>query len=275
MEALDRRRAPRRRGRCARTPARRRRARAAVSRLSRASSNDVALEAGLVGAAAADLGQVPQPPGVGRGCARGTRTRGRCRPARRRDRDGAASWSVGEHPLVSRCDRIQWSGTLPARGLVPSGAGLGSVGRAASDAARVRRARSSRGLPAPAGRRRTRRCGSCARPVAACPSTGRSAARAASSTRSSSPSWPPRSRCSRCAATASTPPSSTATSSCRPHAIGFGIDVAPGTGPVVAEPLRAAAPTSTACARSSPRPTRRYVAETGRAAGRRAATTCR
>ena len=38
-------------------------------------------------------------------------------------------------------------------------------------------------------------------------------------------------------------------------AIGFGVDVAPGTGPVVAEPFRPRR-TSSACARSSPRSTR-------------------
>ena len=39
-------------------------------------------------------------------------------------------------------------------------------------------------------------------------------------------------------------------------AIGFGVDIAPGTGPVVEQPFRTP-PTSTACARSSPRSTRR------------------
>ena len=39
-------------------------------------------------------------------------------------------------------------------------------------------------------------------------------------------------------------------------AIGFGVDVAPGTGPVVERPVPLARPTSTASARSSPRPTR-------------------
>ena len=48
----------------------------------------------------------------------------------------------------------------------------------------------------------------------------------------------PRSPCSRSAATASTPPSSTPTSSCRSHAIGFGVDIAPGVGPVVEQPFR-------------------------------------
>ncbi len=41
------------------------------------------------------------------------------------------------------------------------------------------------------------------------------------------------------------------------HAIGFGVDVAPGTGPVVERALPHAPPTSTGSARSSPRRTRR------------------
>ena len=40
-------------------------------------------------------------------------------------------------------------------------------------------------------------------------------------------------------------------------AIGFGVDIAPGIGPVVEHPFRSAPPTSTACARSSPRRTPR------------------
>ena len=107
----------------------------------------------------------------------------------------------------------------------------------------------------------TRRCGSCARPVAACPSTGRCAGGARSSTRSSSPTWRPRSRCSRCAATASTPPCCTATSSCRPTPSGFGIDVAPGTGPVAAGAAAARPPTSPGCAPLEPDDIA-YVAET-------------
>ena len=67
------------------------------------------------------------------------------------------------------------------------------------------------------------------------------AATARSSTRSSSPNWPPRSPSSRSVATASMPPSCTPTSSCPVHAVGFGIDVAPGTGPVATEPLRTSA----------------------------------
>ena len=97
----------------------------------------------------------------------------------------------------------------------------------------------------------TRRCGSCARPVAACPSTGPCAARAPSSTPSSSPTWRPRSRCSPCAATASTPPSCTATSSCRPRRR-LRHRRRPGHRPGRRPRRCAARPTSTACRRSSP-----------------------
>ncbi len=40
------------------------------------------------------------------------------------------------------------------------------------------------------------------------------------------------------------------------HAIGFGVDVEPGRGPVVADALPRARPTSSGCVLSSPRPTR-------------------
>ena len=109
--------------------------------------------------------------------------------------------------------------------------------------------------PAGASRARPSRCGSCARPAARCPSTGPSGARAASSTPSARPTWPPRSPSSPSAATASTPPSSTPTSSCPSHAIGFGVDVAPGRRARSSSSPSARPPTSTGCARSSPRPT--------------------
>ena len=112
--------------------------------------------------------------------------------------------------------------------------------------------RAARGLPADAGAGVVHAPG---RPLAA-RVPGPPRRRAASSTPSATRTWPPRSRCSRSAATASTPPSSTPTSSCPSHAIGFGVDVAPGVGPVVDRAVRAPRPTSTASARSSPRPTR-------------------
>ena len=46
------------------------------------------------------------------------------------------------------------------------------------------------------------------------------------------------------------------------HAVGFGIDVAPGTGPGVRRPRSVPQPTSAACGRSIRRPTRRTCFET-------------
>ena len=82
------------------------------------------------------------------------------------------------------------------------------------------------------------RCGSCARPAARSPSTGRSAARVRSSTRSRTSTVPRRSRCNRSVATTSTSPCCSATSSCRHTPVGFGIDVTPGVGPTAERPLR-------------------------------------
>ena len=86
----------------------------------------------------------------------------------------------------------------------------------------------------------TRPCGSCVRPAAACPSTGPCAARAASSTRSSSVDLaveltlqPVR----RYGVDAAVLYSDIVVPA---HAVGFGIDVAPGTGPVCAQPFRTA-----------------------------------
>ena len=59
------------------------------------------------------------------------------------------------------------------------------------------------------------------------------------------------------------------------HAVGFGIDVAPGTGPVADRPVPQPAPTSPACARSS-RDDIAYVVDTvGAAASRSCRPTCR
>ena len=120
-----------------------------------------------------------------------------------------------------------------------------------------------------AGRRATPRCGSCARPVASCPSTGRSAARARSSTRSSSPTLaaeitlqPVR----RYGVDAAVLYSDIVVP---PHAVGFGIDVAPGTGPVAEHPFRGARRSRSA----APARTRRHRLRRRhrRPAGRRAA----
>ena len=105
-------------------------------------------------------------------------------------------------------------------------------------------------------------CGSCARPAAAFPSTGRCAARAASSTPSSSRTWRPRSRCSRCAATGSTPPSSTATSSCPPTPSGSASTSRPGTGPGVRGAAAHRRRPRPAADRSSPTSDTPYVLET-------------
>ena len=116
--------------------------------------------------------------------------------------------------------------------------------------------------------RRSPRCGSCARPGAACPSIARCAARGRSSMPSSNPSWRPRSRCSRCAATASTPPCCTPTSSCRctPSASASTWRRVPGRSP----PSRSVtAPTSRRLRRLHPDDVD-YVAATVASGGRRA-----
>ena len=109
-------------------------------------------------------------------------------------------------------------------------------------------------LVAAGGRQAVRggRCGSCARPAARCPSTARCARAPACSRPASTPSWPARSRCSRCGATASTPRSCSPTSSCRCTRPGVGVDIVPGTGPVVAQPVRTAADLAAPAARSTP-----------------------
>ena len=56
------------------------------------------------------------------------------------------------------------------------------------------------------------------------------------------------------------------------HAVGFGIDVAPGTGPVADRAVRATPPTSIGCGRSTPRPTSPTCVETVRLLVR---TSCR
>ncbi len=134
------------------------------------------------------------------------------------------------------------------RATLPAGRRCGgSVGRAMSTQDAPRRSWPRR----TAWSERTHRCGSCARPGAACPSTGRSAATGRSSTRSPAPTSPPRSRCSRSAATASTRPCCSATSSCRPtpSASGSTSRRAPGRSP---SSRCATATICAGCDRSSP-----------------------
>ena len=85
----------------------------------------------------------------------------------------------------------------------------------------------------------TRRCGSCARPGAASPSTAPCAATARSSTPIKQPDLAAEITCNRCAATASMPPCSTPTSSCPCTPSASASTSRPGTGPVAAEPFRA------------------------------------
>ena len=173
------------------------------------------------------------------GSIRGTRRRSRCTPVRSRARDAAASWrnaefrprhSIAAGPATARGPRPAAACRYPRRAWTNVVTMLPRPGRGR---------RSWR--PRCRDRRPTRPSGSCVRPVAACPSTGRSVARARSSTPSSVP---------RLAAEITLQPVRRYGVDAAvlysdiivpAHAVGFGIDVAPGTGPVAERPLRSRA----------------------------------
>ena len=102
------------------------------------------------------------------------------------------------------------------------------------------RARTATCAPAAASRSTSRPSGSCARPDARCPSTGRSASGPRSSRSPATRPSAPRSPSSRSAGSASTRRSSSPTSPPRSPASACDFEIAPGVGPVIERPIRSA-----------------------------------